>query len=76
MVPVSVKQKVGGKGNFLGETEGIGGQLVERKTGGVLDDDRCALNVGILGLHLVANEFTFTDLGPPSRVLVLDVNHR
>ena len=34
------------------------------------------INVGILGLHLVANEFTFTDLGSPSRVLVLDVNHR
>ena len=50
VVPVSVEQEVGRQGNLLRESKGIGGQFVERKSSGVLDDDSCTLYVGILGL--------------------------
>ena len=76
MVPVSVKQEVGRQGNLLRESKGIGGQFVKRKSSGVLDDDSGAFDVGILGLHLVADQFTLADLGAPRCVLVLNVNHR
>ena len=76
MVPVAVKKEVRRQGNLRRKAEGVGGQFVERKSSGILDDDRGALHVGILRLDLVAHEFTLANLGAPSRVLVLNVNHR
>ena len=75
MVPVAVKQEVRGKRYFLSEAKGVRGQFVKWKTGGVLDHHGSTFNVGVLGLHLIANQFTFTNLRAPSGVLVLDMNH-
>ena len=75
MVPISVQEEVRGKRDFWGEAKGIRGQFVEREAGGILDDNRGTLDVGVLRLHLVPNQFTFTNLRAPSRVLILHVDH-
>ena len=75
VVPVSVQQEIRRQRHLLSEAECIGGQLVKRETGGVFDDHGRPSNVGVFGLDLIANEFTFSNLGTPRCVLVLDVNH-
>ena len=75
MVPISVQKEVRRKRDFWGEAKGIRGQFVQRETGGILDDDRGTLNVGVLRLHLVPNQFTFANLRAPGRVLILHVDH-
>ena len=74
MVPVSVEVEIAWERDFRRETESVGLQSVEWKSSSITDHNSSVNDVAVLCLHLVANEFTFSHLTAPGRILILDVD--